>query len=86
MYSFCDIHGTSSAETINGLRSRCKNHIRFLRGDNLVPFILTSALYINIKTLARKELNLSDLEDINLELFINSQFPCTCSDCARDTK
>ena len=81
MYPSCSSHCTSSAETLNGLWSKCKNHIRFLRGDNLVPFIFARALYINVKSMARKELDVSDLEDVNLLQLVNNKIPCFCDLC-----
>ena len=54
-YLSCAQHSTSGAESMNHLWNFSKSHLRFLRPDNLMPFLALRAIFLNVRASIRKE-------------------------------
>ncbi len=46
-------HATSGAESINQLWTFSKSHLRFLRPENVVPFLTARSIFLNIRSRVR---------------------------------
>ncbi len=80
-YKSLDRHRTSSAEAVNSTWATSRNHIRFLDGTNLMPFIIAKSVFINLRAMFREAKNVCDVEDGSLFEFGNSILKCQCRRC-----
>lgn len=53
-YVSCADHGTSSVEAINQLWTFSKSHMRFLRPENLMPFLAARSVFLNVRSSVRE--------------------------------
>lgn len=81
VYRQCDNLSTSGAESLNRQFSASRRHVRFLAGENLVPFIYVRSLFLNIRAHLRDKYQQADVEDSDLISFANTKMPCGCSRC-----
>ena len=80
-YTMCNSLLTSGAEALNRQWAASRNNIRYLSGDNLVPFLYARSVFINLRAHLRDRENVVDVEDENIiELALNL-IPCSCSKC-----
>lgn len=77
-YPVCDDLHTSGAEALNRRWAASKNHIRYLAGDNLVPFLYARALFLNLRARVREKKKASDIEDFDINGILNEELPCRC--------
>lgn len=80
-YSDCNRFLTSGAECLNRQWSSSRNNIRFLSGDNLIPFLYARAVFINFRAHLRDEKNTQDIEDENVVEIGSRLMPCQCTRC-----
>lgn len=74
-YPACDTLKTSGAEAINMAWSDSWTPIRFLRPDNLIPFLYVRAFFINVRAYTRDRGKEVDVEDQNIVEEINKLVP-----------
>jgi len=65
-YPSCADHATSGAESINHIWNFSKSHLRFLRPDNMMPFLATRAIFVNIRAFRE---------------FVRNKWKCSCDRC-----
>lgn len=80
-YPLCDSLKASGAEAINRAWSVSRSHIRFLEGENLIPFLYARAFLINARAHIRDRSKSVDVEDQNLIEHVNRLLPCERSWC-----
>lgn len=61
-YPSCEHHSTSGVESLNHLWSTSKSHLRYLRPDNLMPFLCIRAKFLNVRTILRKKEGKVDID------------------------
>lgn len=54
-YLSCEEHAISGAESMNHLWNFSKSHLRFLRPDNLMPFLAPRSIFLNFRSCIRQE-------------------------------
>lgn len=81
-YDHLRLDETSSAESINAQWATSRSHIRFLSGDNIVPFITVRAMFLNVKAYMREYHRTQDIDEYHLPDFIRDKFPCRCIGCS----
>ena len=80
-YRICTSHATSGAESLNHLWNFSKSHLRFLRSDNLVPFLAARAMFLNFRAAIREETKKSDISTKGFRNFVEKKWKCVCSEC-----
>lgn len=80
-FAQCDGLQTSGAESLNRRFAASRNHIRYLAGDNLVPFIYAKTVFLNLRTRARQNFDTEDIEDIDVNALFDEIVPCRCVRC-----
>ncbi len=85
-YPFLDWHQTSGAESLNSRWASSRSHIRFLNSDNLMPFLTSKAIFINLRAMMRQKQGITDTEDSNLVAFGGSVLICNCERCKKRLK
>lgn len=60
---------TSGAESLNRTFASSREHIRFLSGQNLMPFLFAKAIFVNMRARLRDSTGRQDVEGANLILF-----------------
>lgn len=81
-YLSCGHHATSSAESVNQLWTFSKSHLRFLRPDNLMPFLAVRSVFINIKACVREKTGKSDISSLEFRSFVRAKWKCSCRRCS----
>ena len=61
-YPAFENHKTSGAESMNSRWATSRTHIRFLNGENLIPFITANATFLNIRAMYRDIKKTKDVE------------------------
>ena len=61
IYVCCEEHSTSEAESINHFWNFSKSHLRFLRPDNLMPFLALRSIFLNVSSCIRRERKKQDI-------------------------
>ena len=82
-YADCSDLLTSGAESLNRQWSVSRSNIRFLSGQNLIPFLYARAIFINLRAHLRDERKAQDIEDQNVINIASKLMPCKCSRCKR---
>ncbi len=54
-YQTCRSHSSSGAESINYLWNFSKSHLRFLKPENLIPFLAARSVFMNVRANLRQE-------------------------------
>lgn len=80
-YLCCDEHSTSGAESINHLWNFSKSHLRFLRPDNLMPFLALRSMFLNVRSCTRKDRKKREISMNEFKLFVQSKWSCECKMC-----
>jgi len=81
-YPSCRNHATSGAEAINHVWNFSKSHLRFLRPDNMMPFLAARAVFVNIRASIREFNGKTDINAKQFRYFVRNKWPCTCKRCA----
>lgn len=84
-FQFCDTLLTSGAEALNRRLAASRTHIRYLSGENLIPFLYVRTLFLNLRARLRQDSNKDDIEDSDIQLYFNEIVPCTCARCTEKT-
>lgn len=82
IFSFCDGLMTSVAESLNRRLAASRNHIRYLFGDNLVPFPYSRIIFLNLRMRIRQQFDKEDVEYIDIYSLFEKIVPLHCSRCA----
>lgn len=80
-YLACDDHATSGAESMNHLWNFSKSHLRFLRSDNLMPFLAVRAIFLNVRASIRQQNRKQDISAKDFRFFVQGKWQCLCSRC-----
>ena len=80
-YSHCADHAASGAESLNHLWNFSKSHLRFLRPDNLMPFLTARAVFLNVRTSILERTGKSDINLKQFREFRRIDRRCTCARC-----
>lgn len=80
-YLSCSKHASSGAESINHLWNFSKSHLRFLRPDNVMPFLAARAVFVNVRAELRKQEGKSDINARDFRNFVQRNWECTCFRC-----
>ena len=80
-YTSCNGHATSGAESINQLWTFSKSHLRFLKPENLMPFIAARAIFLNVRANIRESSGKCDISSQMLVNFVKDRCSCTCDRC-----
>ena len=83
-YVSCAEHATSGAESINALWTFSKSHLRFLRPENLMPFIAARSVLLNLRCAVREAYRKSDIATQMILKFVSEKWDCTCARCEVD--
>lgn len=79
-YLSCDGHVTSGAESMNHSWNVSKSHPRFLRPDNLMPFLALRSIFLNIRSCIRQK---NSTQDISLKEFtVQTRWKCDLRRCS----
>jgi len=81
-YSSCADHATSGAEAMNHVWNFSKSHLRFLRADNMMPFLAARAVFVNIRAAIREFSGKADINAKQFRHFVRDKWDCTCSRCS----
>ena len=81
-YVPCDRLATSGAEALNSRLAVSRNHIRFLSGRNLVPFLMAKVIFLNLRAMIRRRVGRSDIEDVYVNMHAKDMIKCTCERCS----
>ena len=68
-YHFMDADRTTTAESINARIEKTVPFIRFVKGENLTPFLNIRFALLNVATRYRRKYQVDDLEDADLWAF-----------------
>ena len=82
-FSTCDNLLTSGAEAINSRLATSRSHIRFLSGENLVPFLFVKILFLNLRANVRRTTKKKDIEDVDVFKYARNSVPCRCDRCTQ---
>jgi len=74
-------HRSSTAESFNARISTSTHHMRFLKGDNLIPFLRIRFALLNLAAHFRSTFNRRDVEDEDLTGFLQTLYECKCYLC-----
>ena len=80
-YPMCDDLLTFGAEALNRKLTASRNHIRYLAGRKLVPFLYVRALFLNLHSHMRDSKNYSGVEDLYMSQMADKFMPCLCTRC-----
>jgi len=80
-YYGCTPHATSGAEAVNHLWNFSKAHLRFLRPDNMMPFLAARAVFLNVRASIREARGRSDISSNDFRKYVQEKWACTCSRC-----
>ena len=72
---------SSSAEAINHLWNFSKSHLRFLKAENLMPFLAARAVFINVRTILREVDKKKEFKAKRFREFVQGLWQCTCYRC-----
>lgn len=85
-FPFCDGLQTSGAEALNRRWAASRNSIRYLTGDNLVPFLYARAIFLNLRARARTRFGVQDVEDADINGMLDEILPCACRRCSTNPR
>lgn len=76
-----------AAEVIDSVINKGTNHIAYLDGKNVKPFMKGVFAYVNSAAAVRDKVRRDDLEDDDVEGLISDMYTCNCETCThcRDT-
>ena len=80
-YGECSNHATSGAESVNHLWNFSKSYLRFLRPDNLIPFLAIRSIFLNVKACVRQVRNRQDISVQDIRKYVRNKWPCQCNKC-----
>lgn len=86
MYPSMDSDRTTSAESVNARIGRALPYMRYIGGDNFVPFLKVRFALLNLSTEFRNKHNVQDIEDDDLHKFCREMFVCLCCACSSSPK
>ena len=73
-YPLCGEHATSGAEAMNHVWNFSKHYLRFLRPDNLMPFLAARGIFVNIRAFVREETSNSDIKVKQFREFVRRRW------------
>ena len=76
-----DEHRSTTAESINARIERTVPFIRYVKGENLIPFLNIPFALLNVATRYRRQYATDDLEDADMWEFFKSSVTCVCHMC-----
>ena len=71
---------SSSAESINHLWNFSKSHLRFLKPENLMPFLATRSVFMNVRTQLREKDKKNDITARRFREFVQKNGLATVTD------
>ena len=77
----CDELVTSGADSLNRRWAASRNHIRYLSGRNLIPFLYSKTVFMNLGARVRKEIEKEDVEDCDIAAIFDRVVPCSWKRC-----
>ena len=80
-YSWCKSHSTSSAKLINQQWKFSKSHFWFLASKNLMPYLSTRAVFINMREWIREQNRTRKIDESHYQEFIGKFYRCSCILC-----
>lgn len=80
-YKSSDPSKTSSAEAINRLWKNSRNHVRYLAGRNLMPFVFARSIFINLRAKLKETDSLKEVADKSIYSLADELMPCNCLRC-----
>jgi len=83
-YHVLDTHRSTKAESFNARIARSVHHMRYLRGDNLIPFLQIRFALLNLAALYQQKYGKSDMEDEDISSFCRDVSHCGCFSCNRN--
>jgi len=83
-YYALDEQRSTTAESFNARIARSVHHMRYLRGNNLVPFLQIRFALLNLAALYQQHFDNTDLEDEDLSSFLREIIHCSCYSCNRN--
>lgn len=72
-------HATSGAESINQLWTFSKSHLRFLRPENLMPFLTARSIFLNVRSRVRENTGKTDINTKMILDYVHKQWKCSCA-------
>jgi len=82
-YPSCTEHATSGAEAMNHVWNFSKSHLRFLRPDNMIPFLATRAVFVNVRACIRETTGKVDINAKQFRTFVRNKWKCNCNRCSQ---
>ena len=80
-YPWMDEDRSTTAESINARIEKTVPFIRYVKGENLIPFLNIRFALLNIATRYRRQYATDDLEDADLWQFFRNTVQCACLMC-----
>ena len=82
-YLSCNKHSSPSAEAINHLWTFSKSHLRFLRPENVMPFLTARSVFINLRAVIRRKKGKAELNAKIFRTTIREMWNCECINFAK---
>lgn len=83
MYPCIEHMKTMGAESINARIKKAKHHMRYLRGDNFVPYLRVRFALLNLKASFQALYSRADPEEEDLPQYYRDNVICTCEGCVQ---
>ena len=68
-YFACTSHATSGAESMNHQWKFSKSHLRFLRPDNLIPFLALRSIFVNDRACIQQKTREQDISILDFQTY-----------------